>query len=96
MSAYTDADVQAVWNAMVSVAIDHDSGWVGGYRDDLVTAVLDAVAPAIEVRTLREAAESARAYSKDNNNKLLSRVTMRATADWLDARADLLEKRATP
>jgi len=108
MAAYTDTDVEATSQALYLVdygrwtsgpdplgtpwGTSREQTHRETYRRD-AREVLDAAAPAIEVRTLREAAEAARAYSKDNNNKLLSRVTMRSTADWLDARADLLEKR---
>ena len=58
---YTDADVEFAANSVAEAAehaeANEEGHWVEGYSDDFARAVLDAVAPAIAARALREAAD---------------------------------------
>jgi hypothetical protein len=57
---YTDADVEFAANSVAEAAehaeANEEGHWVEGYSDDFARAILDAVAPAIAARALREEA----------------------------------------
>lgn len=85
MSAYTDAEVEAV----------HEFAWhnrdlvagSGSYRAAM--QLLDKIAPAIAARALREAAEAVRANER---SCLVQRSCHQADEISLTARADSLER----
>lgn len=98
MTAYTDDDVTAGAAALVALVKQHPStpsrvwdGRIGYYgapgEHDLTRAVLDAVAPLIAARVLREAAEQ---IDDDWPDIYLGEraVTWGKAAEWLRARAE--------
>ena len=75
MSAYTDADFEAAWNACAKVRDAAPRVADDASSDDVVKAILDAVAPAIAARALREAAD---AFSKANPSQTFASGWMAA------------------
>ena len=62
-------------------------GWEENHRDSRtrIAAVLDAVAPAIAARALRDAADSAQHYGTAATNASAVRVWLRNRADDIEA-----------
>jgi len=94
MAAYTDADVQAAIEALIERTVSQYeacqqeqvrkfSSRMFGDGDPTVTTILDAVAPAIAARALREVADSA--------NTAFGGVSIRTIRD----RADEIERKRT-
>ena len=103
MSAYTDADVQALAEALRS---DYDSEFCAAHlrwQDfaEQASMLLDAVAPAIAARALREAAAAYESHARDTFWRddspfhASGRFHGELAAEWMQKRADEIE-RATP
>ena len=89
--AYTDADVQAMAEMLLANYASEYSADHLSWRDFEAEArgLLDAVAPAIAARALREAAE--RAYDESPVPPGRSGLNIAWLDDWLRARADHIE-----
>ena len=80
MSAYTDADVQAAAKAIARLSIQGTASWL-----DYSRAAVDAVAPAIAARALREAAWEWESLVQREKPPVRG-------SSWLARRADEIER----
>ena len=78
MSAYTDADVQAAAKAIARLSIQGTASWL-----DYSRAAVDAVAPAIAARALREVAEPMIANCDKHGHG--EGASIRSNCDWCSA-----------